>query len=228
MLKRQVHGQERPGDGFTQWNWHVQLSDNSYNVSINATEYVTFADKLGDVTLDFYVTPENLDKAKTQFAQATPMIEAFKHYFGEYPFASGRLQADRGAVHGHGAPERGDVRQRLRNGYGGRDWTGVGISPKFDFIIIHESGHEWFGNAVSSADVSDMWIQEGWCTYLEGMYVEKMYGYADAIKYLNGYKSKIQLRTPIVTHARHPPIAAGQRPSTSRCALPEHASKHRR
>jgi aminopeptidase N len=86
-----------------------------------------------------------------------------------------------------------------RNGYGGRDWTGVGISPRFDFIIIHESGHEWFGNAVSAADASDMWIQEGWCTYMEGMYVEQLFGKADGIKYVNGYKSHVRNTSPIVT-----------------------------
>jgi aminopeptidase N len=85
------------------------------------------------------------------------------------------------------------------NGYLERDWTGVGISLRFDFIIIHESAHEWFGNAISAADVSDMWIHEGWATYLEALYVESQFGYADAIKYLNGYKSKVRNREPIIT-----------------------------
>jgi aminopeptidase N len=84
------------------------------------------------------------------------------------------------------------------NGYLERDWTGVGISPRFDFIIIHESGHEWFGNSVSAADTSDMWIHEGWTTYLECLYVEYMYGKADGLKYTNGYKGKVQNRRPIV------------------------------
>jgi aminopeptidase N len=88
---------------------------------------------------------------------------------------------------------------RFANGYLERDWTGVGVSLKFDFIIVHESGHEWFGNAVSAADVSDMWIHEGWTTYLEGLYVEHVFGYDDALKYVNGYKSKIRNREPIVT-----------------------------
>ncbi len=86
----------------------------------------------------------------------------------------------------------------FENGYGGRDWTGVGISPRFDFIIIHESGHEWFGNAVSAADRSDMWIHEGWTTYLEGLYVEYTYGHADALKYINGYKMRVRNRQPII------------------------------
>jgi aminopeptidase N len=86
-----------------------------------------------------------------------------------------------------------------QNGYLQRDWTGVGVSMKFDFIIIHESAHEWFGNAVSAADVSDMWIHEGWATYLEALYVEHTFGYADALKYINAYKTKVQNRQPIIT-----------------------------
>src|SRR6185436_4674799 len=79
-----------------------------------------------------------------------------------------------------------------------RDWTGVGISLKFDFIIIHESAHEWFGNAVSAADQADMWIHEGWATYLECLYVEHTFGYADYLKYTNGYKTKIANAEPII------------------------------
>ena len=191
-------GKKEMGDGFTQWNWHVNYPINSYNVSINATEYVQFADKLGDLTLDFYVTPENLEKAKAQFVQAKPMIEAYQHFFGEYPFAKDGyklIEVPNTGMEHQSAVTYGNG---FRNGYGGRDWTRVGISPRFDFIIIHESGHEWFGNAVSAADASDMWIQEGWCTYLEGMYVEKMWGKEDGIKYLNGYKTMISNRTPIV------------------------------
>jgi aminopeptidase N len=186
------------GDGFTRWDWHVSYPINSYNVSINATNYEHFSDTLGDVTLDFYATPENLEKAKTQFAQAKPMIEAFKHYFGEYPFAKDGYKLIEVPYTGMEHQSAVTYGNGFRNGYGGRDWTGVGISPKFDFIIIHESGHEWFGNAVSAADASDMWIQEGWCTYLEGLYVEQMYGYDDGLKYVNGYKTKVQNRTAIV------------------------------
>jgi aminopeptidase N len=85
------------------------------------------------------------------------------------------------------------------NGYLDRDWTGVGISPRFDFIIIHESGHEWFGNAITAADKSDMWIHEGWTTYLESLYVEYNYGHDDALKYINAYKKKVKNDRPIIT-----------------------------
>jgi aminopeptidase N len=84
------------------------------------------------------------------------------------------------------------------NGYLERDWTGVGISTRFDFIIIHESGHEWFGNSITAADRSDMWIHEGWTTYLECLYVEYMYGKDDGLKYTNAYKSKVRNQQPII------------------------------
>jgi aminopeptidase N len=87
---------------------------------------------------------------------------------------------------------------RYANGYLERDWTGVGVSLKFDFIIIHESAHEWFGNAVSAAEQSDMWIQEGWATYLECLYVESLFGYDDYLKYTNGYKTKVANKEPII------------------------------
>ena len=108
---------------------------------------------------------------------------------------------------------------RFANGYLERDWTGVGVSLKFDFIIIHESAHEWFGNAVSAADVSDMWIQEGWTTYLEGVYVEPLFGYDDALKYMNGYKTKVANREPIITQRGiHRSPGAGSSTSRARCS----------
>ncbi len=220
-------GSKDLGDGFTQWNWRVNYPINSYNVSVNITDYQHFADKLGDVTLDFYVTPGNLEKAKAQFAQAKPMIEAFKHYFGEYPFSKDGYKLIEVPYTGMEHQSAVTYGNGFENGYGGRDWTGVGISPKFDFIIIHESGHEWFGNAVSAADVSDMWIQEGWCTYLEGMYVEQMFGYADGIKYPE--RLQVEDPEPDTDHsdARDSPVSAGQRPILQGRAIPEHAAQRR-
>jgi len=125
-------------------------------------------------------------------------LAAYEHYFGDYPFKKDGyklVEATNAGMEHQSAVTYGNG---FKNGYGGRDWTGVGISPRFDFIIIHESGHEWFGNAVSAADRSDMWIHEGWTTYLENLYVEYTYGYADALKYVNGYKTKVQNRQPII------------------------------
>jgi aminopeptidase N len=197
-------------DGYTRWDWQVHYPINAYDVSMNIGNYVHFTDEAGDMTLDFYVLPEDLDRAKTQFVQAKGMIEAYQHYFGEYPFKKDGyklIQATNAGMEHQTAVTYGNG---FKNGYGGgnRDWTHVGISLRFDFIIIHESGHEWFGNAVSAADVSDMWIHEGWTTYLECLYVEYTFGYDDGQKYTNGYKSHVRNDRPIITERgvqREPP-----------------------
>jgi aminopeptidase N len=196
------------GDGYTRWDWRVHYPINSYNVSLNIGAYVHFADRLGDLTMDYYVLPESLEKAKQQFAQAKPMMQAFEKYFGEYPFVKDGYKLIEVPYSGMEHQSAVTYGNRFANGYLERDWTGVGISTKFDFIIIHESGHEWFGNAISAADVADMWIHEGWTTYLEVMYVEHMFGYDAALRYVNGYKAKVLNREPIVTQRgihRSPP-----------------------
>lgn len=191
-------GKKDLGDGYTRWDWHVSYPINNYNVSLNIGTYEHFADKLDDLTLDFYALPEDLDKAKKQFAQAKGMLQAFQHYFGEYPFKKDGYKLIQVPYSGMEHQSAVTYGNGFKNGYLGRDWTGVGISTKFDFIIIHESGHEWFGNSVSAADRADMWIQEGWTTYLESLYVEYHWGKADALKYLNGYKKMVKNKQPIV------------------------------
>lgn len=192
-------GKTDVGDGYTRWDWRVHYPINSYNVSLNIGNYVHFSDSLWDLPLDFYVLPGNLEKAKTQFAQAKPMIEAYQKFFGEYPFLKDGYKLIEVPYSGMEHQSAVTYGNRFANGYLERDWTGVGVSLKFDFIIIHESAHEWFGNAISAADVSDMWIQEGWTTYLETLYVEHVFGYDDALRYVNGYKSKVANREPIIT-----------------------------
>jgi aminopeptidase N len=194
------------GDRFTRWDWIVHYPINNYDVSVNIGKYEHFSEKLGDLTMDFYALPEDLDKAKSQFAQAKGMIEAYTHYFGEYPFIKDGYKLVQVPYSGMEHQSAVTYGNGFHNGYGRPpyDWTGVGISTKFDFIIIHESGHEWFGNAVSAADVSDMWIHEGWTTYLECLYVEYTYGHDDYLKYTNGYKSHVRNDRPIITeHGLH-------------------------
>jgi len=187
------------GDGYTRWDWQVHYPINSYNVSLNIGNYVHFGDRLGDLPLDFYVLPGSLEQAKAQFVQARPMLEAYEKVFGKYPFQKDGYKLIEVPYTGMEHQSAVTYGNGFRNGYGGRDWTGVGVSPKFDFIIIHESAHEWFGNAVSAADVSDMWIQEGWTTYLEAIYVEELFGAEDALKYINGYKTKVRNQQPVIT-----------------------------
>jgi len=187
------------GDGYTRWDWLVQYPINSYDVSMNIGDYQHFSDHLGDLPLDFYALPEDLDKAKTQFAQAKGMLEAYQHYFGEYPFIKDGYKLIEVPYSGMEHQSAVTYGNHFANGYLERDWTGVGISPRFDFIIIHESAHEWFGNSITAQDRSDMWIHEGWATYLECLYVEYMYGKEDGLKYTNAYKRKVQNREPIIT-----------------------------
>jgi aminopeptidase N len=187
------------GDGYTRWDWMVHYPINNYDVSLNIGNYQHFSDKLGDLTLDFYALPGDLDKAKAQFAQAREMLEAYGHYFGPYPFPEDGYKLIEVPYSGMEHQSAVTYGNHFKNGYLERDWTGVGISPRFDFIIIHESGHEWFGNSVSAADRSDMWIHEGWTTYLESLYVEYRWGHDDAIKYLSGMKPKVQNLRPIIT-----------------------------
>lgn len=191
-------GKKDLGDGYTRWDWHVHYPINNYDVSLNIGNYQHFSDRMGKLHLDFYALPEHLEQAKKQFAQANEMIKAYEHFFGEYPFIKDGYKLIEAPYSGMEHQSAVTYGNHFANGYLERDWTGVGISPKFDFIIIHESGHEWFGNAVSAADRSDMWIHEGWTTYLEGLYVEYRWGKEDAIKYLNGYQKKVQNRQPII------------------------------
>jgi len=186
------------GDGYTRWDWLVHYPINNYDVSLNIGNYQHFSDHLGDLPLDFYALPEDLDKAKKQFVQAKGMLEAYQHYFGEYPFKKDGYKLIEVPYSGMEHQSAVTYGNHFANGYLERDWTGVGVSLKFDFIIIHESGHEWFGNAVTAADPSDMWIHEGWTTYLECLYVEYMFGHDDAVKYVNGYKAKVKNAVPII------------------------------
>ena len=178
----------------------MQYPINSYDVALNIGAYAHFTDRLGDLPLDFYALPENLDAAQRQFAQAKPMLEVFERQVGEYPFARDGyklIQVPYAGMEHQSAVAYGN---RFANGYFiSPDWTGVGISPRFDFIIVHESAHEWFGNSVTAADVSDMWLHEGWATYLECLFVEQMYGHDDYLRYVNALKNKVRNVEAILT-----------------------------
>jgi aminopeptidase N len=185
-------------DGYTQWNYHVSYPINNYDVSLNIGAYTHFSAEHKGLTLDYYVLPEDLAKAKLQFAQVPAMLDAYEHFFGEYPFPRDGYKLIQAPYSGMEHQTAVTYGNHFANGYLDRDWTGVGINPRFDFIIIHESGHEWFGNAVTAADRADMWIHEGFTTYLECLYVEYMWGNADEVTYVNALKKKVHNQTPII------------------------------
>jgi len=190
-------------NGYTEYVWQTLNPINNYSISLNIGNYVHFGEKLDNLTLDYYVLPQDLDKAKKQFKQAKPMMVSYQKYFGEYPFIEDGYKLIQAPYTGMEHQSAVTYGNGFKNGYNrgegiSSDWTGVGVSLKFDFIIIHETGHEWFGNSLTSNDFSDSWIHEGWCTYAEAVYVEDQFGYNDAIKYLNGYKSKVENKFPMI------------------------------
>ncbi len=188
------------GDGYTRWDWHVSYPINNYDVSLNVGTYVhfddTYSDQYGPLTLDYFVFPEDLDKAKRQFIQVKNMLKAYEHAFGEYPFYRDGyklVEAMYSGVENQTAITYGN---HFENGYLGRPKTGIGTW--FDFIIVHESAHEWFGNSITARDRSDMWIHEGWANYCESVFVEYMWGKGDALIYVNTGKQNVKNTEPVI------------------------------
>jgi aminopeptidase N len=194
----QFVGLTNHADGTTRYDWQVNYPINNYCVALNIGNYVHFSEPYKDSEINYYVLPYHLEPARQQFKQTAPMLECFEEYVGDYPFPVDGLKMVEVPYSGMEHQSAIAYGNRFKNGYLERDWTGVGISTRFDFIIIHEWAHEWFGNSVSCGDFSDAWIHEGWGTYLEAIYVECLWGYDAALIYLNGYKNKINNTTPII------------------------------
>ena len=148
-------------DGTPRYRWEVHYLINNYSVSVNIGKYTHFSDALAALPLDYYVLPYHLEDARRQFAQAKPMLQCSSDHFGGYPFPRDRYKVVDAPYSGMEHQSAGTYGNGFENGYRGRDWTGVGISPRFDFIIVHESSHEWLGNSATAGDISDAWIHEG-------------------------------------------------------------------
>ena len=190
-------GKTALGDGFTRWNWKVQYPMNNYDVSLNIGTYTHFSDSYNGLSLDYYVFPEDLDKAKKQFVQVKDMLKAYEHYFGEYPFPKDGYKLVEALYSGVENQTAITYGNHFQNGYLGRPKTGIGTW--FDFIIIHESAHEWFGNSITARDRSDMWIHEGWANYCESLFVEFMWGKTDGLIYLNTGKGGVKNAEPVIS-----------------------------
>ena len=186
--------------GYTRWDWFVSYPINNYNVSINIGHYTHFTDTYtstdgAKLELDYYVLDYNLEKAKVQFEQVKPMLACYEKYFGKYPFwKDGYALVESpylGMEHQSAIAYGNNYMRGYRGGMIPRDMN-------WDFIIIHESGHEYFGNAVSTKDHSDMWIHESFTTYMEALYVECLYSYKDAVRYLENQRNFIRNLEPMV------------------------------
>jgi len=187
-------------DGWTRFDWFVSYPINNYNVTLNIGKYAHFSDRYVNngtsLTLDYYVMPENLEKAKIQFQQVKPMMACFEKHFGEYPFARDGYKLIESPHNGMEHQSAVAYGNRYVGGYRGRAPSAAGL--KFDFIIIHESAHEWWGNSVTSKDIADMWIHESFGAYAEAIFVECQYGREEALKYINGKKFGVLNDKPII------------------------------
>tara|TARA_R110002020_G_scaffold454448_1_gene669998 strand:- start:135960 stop:137603 length:1644 start_codon:yes stop_codon:yes gene_type:complete len=184
------------------FHWAVKNPINSYGVNINIGDYAHFSDtyngEKGDLDLDFYVLKENLQKAKKQFKQANKMLEAFEYWFGPYPFYEDGYKLVEVPYLGMEHQSSVTYGNHYENGYLGRDLSNTGWGLKFDFIIIHESGHEWFANNITDSDVADMWIHEGFTAYSENLFVDYFYGKKAASEYVEGTRRLIKNDRPII------------------------------
>lgn len=186
-------------NGWKRFDHAVTYPINNYNVTINVGTFVHFGEVMDgkeSLTLDYYVLRENADKAKQQFKQAKPMIEAFEKFMGPYPFRRDGFKLVESPHLGMEHQSAVAYGNKYVNGYKGTATSEEGMW--FDFIIIHESGHEWWGNNVSSQDNADMWIHESFCAYAEALYVEGMWGYDAAMRYMNGKRQQVNNTRPII------------------------------
>lgn len=197
-----LRGVQDNGDGTRTFEWFVANPINNYGVNMNVGFYAHFSDTLhgenGVLDLDYFVLSYNVDRAREQFKQVKPMLRAFEHWFGPYPFYEDGFKLVEVPYLGMEHQSSVTYGNEYMNGYLGSDPSGTGWGLKFDFIIIHESGHEWFANNITYKDIADMWIHEGFTNYSENLYVEYLYGKEAGAAYVIGTRSGIQNKRPII------------------------------
>lgn len=189
-------------DGTEIFEWFVANPINSYGVTMNVAHYAQFTDSYdgeeGKLDLDYWVLDYNLERAKTHFDVVKPMMKAFEHWFGPYPFYEDSFKLIETPFVGMEHQSGVAYGNRYLFGYTGRDLSGSGWGMKWDFMIIHESGHEWFGNSITTADIADMWVHEGFTHYSETLFTEYTYGKEGGDAYLQGIRRNIQNDKPII------------------------------
>lgn len=199
LLKRVI---DLPETHQKTWVWEVKNPINNYSLSMNIAKYVSFSDTLngeaGILPLNFYVLPHHLTEAKIQFQQSKSMLHCFEFWFGKYPFYEDGYKLIEVPYLGMEHQSAVTYGNKFKNGYLGRDLSGTGWGLKWDFIIIHESGHEWFGNNITSKDIADMWIHEGFTNFTETLYTQWLSGKQAGYEYNFGIRKNISNRTPII------------------------------
>lgn len=184
------------------YTWRVVNPINNYGVNINIGDYVNFSEiydgEKGKLDMDYWVLKQNLAKAKLQFRDANRQMEAFEHWFGPYPFYEDSYKLVEVPYTGMEHQSSVTYGNGYKNGYNGKDNSETGWGLKFDFIIIHESGHEWFANNITYRDMADMWIHESFTNYSEALFVEYFYGKEAGSEYVRGQRIKIKNQSPII------------------------------
>jgi aminopeptidase N len=185
-------------NGYTRWDWEVKNPINTYNITVNIADYVHIHENHKGLDLDYYVLRENEALAKEHFEEVKPMMDCFQSKFGAYPFKEDGFKLVETSYLGMEHQSAVAYGNKYLKGYLGGDLSGTGIGLLFDYITIHESGHEWFGNSITSSDIADMWIHEGFTQYTEIVFVECQFGYEKAMEYANGLKKNVSNDEPII------------------------------
>jgi aminopeptidase N len=191
-------GSEDLKNGFTRWDWEVKSPINNYDITVNIGDYAHIHENYKGLDLDYYVLRDFEAIARKHFEEVKPMMDCFQSKFGTYPFAEDGYKLVQTPYLGMEHQSAVAYGNGWTMGYLGNDMSGTGIGLTFDYITIHESAHEWFGNSITSKDIADMWIHEGFAMYAESVYVECTLGYDKAMKYLNGMKGMIGNDKPII------------------------------
>ncbi|MDA7731806.1 M1 family metallopeptidase [Flavobacteriaceae bacterium] len=186
----------------TTFHWEVVNPINNYGVNINIGDYVNFSEiykgEKGNLDMDYYVLSYNLEKAKVHFVDAIKTMQAFEYWFGPYPFYEDSFKLVETPYLGMEHQSSVTYGNKYRKGYLGRDLSGTGWGLKFDYIIIHETGHEWFANNITYKDIADMWVHEGFTTYSENLFVDYHFGKKASSEYVIGTRRGIGNKKPII------------------------------
>ncbi|MEN3322725.1 M1 family metallopeptidase [Mariniflexile soesokkakense] len=184
------------------YSWIIKNPINNYGVNINIGDYVNFSEVYdgegGNLDMNYYVLRDNLEKAKEHFKDAPKMMKAFEHWFGQYPFYADSFKLVEVPYLGMEHQSSVTYGNQYKKGYLGNDWSGTGWGLKFDYIIIHEAGHEWFANNITYKDAADMWIHESFTCYSESLFLDYHYGNKAASEYVIGLRKNIENDRPII------------------------------
>lgn len=197
-LRRVTHHEDRT----TTWEWFLTGPINNYDVAINAGGYEHFSEivrgEQGPLTVDYWPLAFHRQAAEQQFRQVPPMLQCFEHWFGPYPWyedgyklvETPHLGMEHQSAVGYG--------NRFQNGYLGTDLSGTGVGLLWDFIIVHESAHEWWGNSITTKDLADLWVHESFANYAENLYAECRFGKEAGAHYVIGTRANVRNDEPIV------------------------------